>query len=684
MALTYPWFLIGLLSIAIPIGLHLFELRRPKKLLFTNVGFIKEVKLVTARQRKLKHLLVLLTRVGFLVFLVLIFAQPYIPALIQSSEMQDLVGVVVDASPSMQSGEADGQTKFETASIQARELPTAYSGSARYILSSEPTAGTNAAAYQAAVDKQTVSGQLVSVKTEVSRLNKGAAKPQQIFIFSDFQKNSFTKNSLETLRANQEVFLVPVGGKEARNVFVDSVWLEDAFVRVNTDVAVHIRLRNGGTEAVSNCQVKLFVGEKQAVAFGIAIPAGEAATTVARVRLENEQLQSCRIKLEDFPVTFDNKFFFTLQPAPKIKVLDVAAIATAPTRRLYANEPLFAYSFLGANISTYGGLESANLVVVQGQPKIAAGLRESLLRVVQRGGSVVVVPPTERADQASYAQLFQELGIGGISWEQATAQPVLQEVAQPDVRSPFFRDVFGVQSRQPVMPKVSPVLRWSRSDMDILRLRSGDGFLAGFRSGKGVVYLFSAPFDNAYSDFAQHALFVPVMYRLAMQSFRNDQQPAYRLNQGTLAVNIGEEAANAEQVYKLTKDSVSYIPAQRVQGGLLRFDLPPGMNDPGFYKLTRAGKELTTLAFNFDKRESELASYSANELRRLIGPDRPNIHVYDASGGESVAARYKAERVGTPLWQYCLWGALACLLAEVLLLRFVNKPKGAASVAMPA
>jgi hypothetical protein len=225
------------------------------------------------------------------------------------------------------------------------------------------------------------------------------------------------------------------------------------------------------------------------------------------------------------------------------------------------------------------------------------------------------------------------------------------------------------------MPKASPVLRWSRSGTDILRLRDGDGYLASFGSGRGTVYLFSAPFEERYSDFTNHALFVPVMYRLAMQSFRNDQQLAYRLNQRTVVVNVPENTTKGEQVFKLTKDSSTFIPAQRLQAVELRFDVPPGMHNPGFYQLIHNGRVIKTLAFNIDKRESELARYSADELRNMIGTSHPNVQVYESSAENSVAAQYQAERVGTPLWQYCLWAALACLLAEVLLLRFMKSEK---------
>jgi hypothetical protein len=151
-----------------------------------------------------------------------------------------------------------------------------------------------------------------------------------------------------------------------------------------------------------------------------------------------------------------------------------------------------------------------------------------------------------------------------------------------------------------------------------------------------------------------------------------------------VVVNVENTPDGGEQVYKLIKDSLSFIPAQRVQAGTLRFDVPAGMHEPGFYKLTRNNRPVATLAFNHDKHESELAAYSADELRQLIGPNQKNVQVYDASKGESVAARYKAERVGTPLWQYCLWAALTCLLAEVLLLRFLIRVKTAEPVTVAA
>ena len=94
MKLLHPWFLFGLAAIAIPIVIHLLQLRKPKRLLFTNTAFIKEVSLVTMQHRRLQHLLIMLARVFALCALVLMFCQPFVPAkrLIDASTG----GVVVD------------------------------------------------------------------------------------------------------------------------------------------------------------------------------------------------------------------------------------------------------------------------------------------------------------------------------------------------------------------------------------------------------------------------------------------------------------------------------------------------------------------------------------------------------------------------------------------------------------
>jgi hypothetical protein len=282
-------------------------------------------------------------------------------------------------------------------------------------------------------------------------------------------------------------------------------------------------------------------------------------------------------------------------------------------------------------------------------------------------------------NRESYHQLFQALGFGGEQWNSvATGSPILQDLALPNKNSPFFKDVFGAQPRQVAMPQAAPVLNWARNGTDILLLRDGDSYLTEFESGKGKVFIFAAPFDRAYSDFTAHALFVPVLYRLAMLSYDNSQQLAYRLTSPSVTIAVPrEESEQAEEKgessIRLVRDSAVFVPAQRAQGATVQLSIPAEMSLPGFYSVQRQGKVLTTLAFNADRHESELAAYSVAELRKLIGLNHPNVRVLEDGQPEAIA-HYRAEQTGQPLWRYCLLLALACLLVEGLLLRF-GRPK---------
>jgi hypothetical protein len=678
MQLLYPNFLWGLFVLSIPVIIHLLQLRRPQRVLFTNTAFIKSVELSIVRRRRLQELLVLLSRVLLLIFLVLAFCQPYIPAKENSYIVGQPVAVFVDNSLSMQMPALHQGTLLQESVSDAQLLGKMYGNTGRFQLLGQSNGILNEAAFQVKLkDMQLTGGKAAWDDTRVvsSSLNNST---QPLYIFSDFQKSIAGEKTLASLPVAKEIVLVPQIGRSAGNIYVDSIWLDDAFVRSHTNLGLHIRLRNGGAEQVADCPVKVLLGQQQIAAFRTSVVAGQTATTILQVKLTDSKLDLGRIVTEDTPVTFDNTYYFTLQPAAAIRVVELGLAPMA--QQAYANEPLFAYSFMKLQQLNYNQLQRANLVLINELAQVDGGLRQALVQVVKRGGSVVVVPAAGRTiNRDSYHQLFQALGFGGEQWSSvATGSPVVQDLALPNKNTPFFKDVFGAQPRQVAMPQAAPVLSWGRNGTDILRLRDGDNYLTEFESGRGKVFVFAAPFDRAYSNFTTHALFVPVLYRLAMLSYDSNQQLAYRLTVPSVGVAVpgGENSkveAREEAGVRLVRDSAVFVPAQRAQGAIVQLSIPAEMSSPGFYSVQRRGKVLTTLAFNADRHESELAAYSVSELRELVGPKHPNVRVLE-NGQPNELAHYRAEQTGQPLWRYCLLLALACLLVEGLLLRF-GRPK---------
>ena len=109
MILSSPLFLIGLVAIAIPIAVHLFNFRRYRKVYFSNVERLEQLQMETRRQSTLRRLLILAARILAIVFLVLAFARPVVPSKNGATRVgSNDVSVYIDNSFSMGNTDAGG------------------------------------------------------------------------------------------------------------------------------------------------------------------------------------------------------------------------------------------------------------------------------------------------------------------------------------------------------------------------------------------------------------------------------------------------------------------------------------------------------------------------------------------------------------------------------------------------
>src|SRR5690554_527207 len=119
MSFLYPTFLFALLTIAIPVIIHLFSFRRYKTIYFSNVNLLKKIKRESRKKSQLKQLLMLLARIFTIVFLVFAFAQPYMPVENETqTESEEVIGIYIDNSFSMNALSEKGQL-IELARIKA-------------------------------------------------------------------------------------------------------------------------------------------------------------------------------------------------------------------------------------------------------------------------------------------------------------------------------------------------------------------------------------------------------------------------------------------------------------------------------------------------------------------------------------------------------------------------------------
>jgi len=231
MEFVNPFFLWALLALCVPIIIHLFNFRRFKTVYFTNVKFLKEVKEETASRSKLKHWLVLLSRLLALAFLVLAFAQPFLPK--QDADVvtgKKTVSIFVDNSFSMNAQSQD-VSLFEKAKQKAQEVVEAYGPEDKFQLITHDLEGKHQRlltkdAFLTELEQLKITPNVSSLSNVLSRqkqtLEKLDAAQKNIFYITDFQK-SIVDLEVDT---TYNYYLIPLQSVNQQNVFADSLWFE--------------------------------------------------------------------------------------------------------------------------------------------------------------------------------------------------------------------------------------------------------------------------------------------------------------------------------------------------------------------------------------------------------------------------------------------------------------------------
>lgn len=687
MSFLFPSFLWGLLAISVPIAIHFFNFRRTKRVYFTNVAFLKAVETQTSSFRKIKHWLILAARVLAVTCLVLAFAQPFLPS---KSELgisrQGVTSFYLDNSYSMQN-EENGKRYLDIATGRLGDLMRVFrNATTLQLMTNDFSAPEQTLATADKIsDRLTTIGLSHTPRTlsEVYRRQQNlmsrhaTAGKNQLFWFSDFQKSTVGDLSKIAVDSTNRLFIVPVQATPEKNIYVDSVWLNTPFIRELQNNILYVKVSNSGTEVAENTVVKLYLDDAQVSTASVDVPTNGSANASFNFSIKGRGYKKGRITFDDFPVTFDNDYYFVLDASPVIKIVHLYGQVSGGRyiENVFDNDSLFSTQSFSVQNVDVGQLRTADLVVMEGVEQPSGSLRTALEDFVKKGGSLAVIPPTA-PDAGAYGSFLISLGVNGLQTKQGAPQPVPMNV--PDRNSPFFSDVFEESIRQETnlsLPSASPTWQWSNSGNNLMTLRNGQTYLSQSSVGPGKLYLFAAPLLAAYGDMAQHALFVPVMYKLASLSVRA-QRTAYSFDENSLAIPVSNPNPNA--VYKLRRDKTELIPVQRLNGNQLVLEMPKSNQlsedqsvDAGYYELVNDGKTELLLALNHDNAESKLEYYTPDELRAAFSGQK-NVAVFDKIDDAAFVREFEEQNLGTSLWKYFLIAALAFLLIEILLIRFLK------------
>ena len=685
MSFLFPSFLWGLLAISVPIAIHIFNFRRTKRIFFTNVAFLKAVDTQTRSIRKIKHWLVLLTRILAIICLVFAFAQPFLAA--GEDKAVNKIGVTslyLDNSFSMQN-ELNTKRYLDVATGRLGELLGLFRNATSLQLITNDFSAQEQGLYSADKirDRLTTVNLSHSPRTfpEIYKRQKNLiARHQnsdhnQLFWFSDFQKSTAGNLSEIQIDTTDRLFLVPIQSEPEKNVFVDSAWLNTPFIRELQNNVLLVKVSNSGKQEAKNVILKLTLDNTQSSTASVNIPANGSATARFNFNLKGKGYKKGRITFDDFPVTFDNDYYFVLNASPMIRILHIYGQRTGDNyiENVYANDSLFAMQSFSVQNMDPGLIKNADLVVLDGVSRLTGSLPADLLDFVQKGGSLTVIP-APAPDLESYSLLLGRIGVNGLSTA-ASSNDTPLPLAPPDRNSPFFNDVFEESIRQEAnlnLPSGAPVWNWNNAGQQLLTFRNGQTYLNQVTRGKGRLYLFATPLSPAFGSMAQHAIFVPIMYKMAAASVR-EQRTSFTFDENPIVLPVNDNAGNA--VYKLRNGKTEIIPIQRVAGNQLLLEIPKGDEgeglSAGYYDLLKGNEAAQIIALNHNHNESKLDYYSPDDLRKVFSGYK-NVQIFDKIDDAAFAEEFRQQNLGTSLWKYFLYAALFFLLLEIALIRLMK------------
>tara|TARA_R110001583_G_scaffold335_6_gene3062 strand:- start:12244 stop:14202 length:1959 start_codon:yes stop_codon:yes gene_type:complete len=646
-----PEILYALLLLIIPILVHLFQLQRFVKVPFTNVKFLKNIEKQTRKSARLKKWLILLTRLLAFSCLIIAFAQPYLSKF--SIEPTFKTSIYLDNSYSMQAKGENGELLKNIAQkiIEANKSST-----------TQLTIFTNDKIY-ANLDVQNLKNELINIKYAPNKLDINTvllklnslnsaetnALNKKIFI-SDFQIVNFKKNT-DFTNVNTTINLLKVSPKNTRNIFVDSV-----FIDTNSSTEITIKAIIKSTNILNeNVPVSLMEGSK--LIGKTTSQFKDSNHSIITFTVPNTADFNGQISLIDDNLEFDNDFFFTISKPKKINVLSIGSSSKYLSKIYNENE----FNYVASEIQNlnYNAIQNQQLLVLNELENIPNELINSLNDFSKNGGDIVLIPSTNSSLQ-SYNVLLNTLQLGNLT-SKITEE---HKIISINYEHPLIKDVFEKRISNFQYPKTSLYYKSNfKNASPILNFDTNEAFISSSNNGNSNLYWVASPINNEFSDFTQSPLVVPIFYNFAKNSSKFSE--LYYTIKPEIKIDI-LASIEKDNVLKISNLEDDFIPLQQVLQNKVTLNIQDHTLKNGFYTISNNGKNLKTIAFNYNREESDLNYVDLNSITES------NKNSSIATSISDVFKEINNQGKINWLFKWFLAFSVLFLLIEMLILKYFN------------
>ncbi len=685
MKFLYPQFLWALFAIAIPIIIHLFNFRRFKKVQFSNLAMLKKVELQTNKRSKLRHILVLFSRILAIASLVIAFAQPYFPT---NSEVivagKKSISIYLDNSFSMGMESPDGDLLY-LAKQKAIDIANSYKPTDEFQLLTNDFEGkhqrfVSREEFIELVEEVLETANVKTVKEVKSKqldlLKNNGSSSRTLYWLSDFQKST---SNLEVLSKDSSAIInaIQLKGNKATNVSIDSVWFESPVRQLNKDEEVKVRVSNQSNENVQ-VRIELAINDKVKSFANLLVEANSIKDGVLSYKERTEGIKNGRVSISEYPnpvIDYDDSYYFGYMLSKEAKLLTINPDDSfkdtnkGSINQLFNADAYFSLDNQSVSKVNYNTLKSYNLIILNNINKVASGLQNELINYLDGGGSIVLFPGPQ-LDVNSINELLLSFNIGRFSKASFT-DTNKTKVTYINLQHSLYSNVFEDKTENMDLPIVSNYYALNEAGRAkserLLSLRNGKSFLSKYGYGNGNVYLFSVPLDKQFSNLENHSIFVASLLRIAeMSGFQ--RKIAYTLSNEPVVIK--DENYQLENIEISTYDKqTSFIPESQRQRGEVQLYVNEQTDVSNNYVVEYNKNPIGAFGLNYDRKESDLDCYEEAELTVILASKGITLTTVANKAEITTQANYEST---SKIWKWFIILALIFLAVEVILIRVLK------------
>jgi hypothetical protein len=725
MTFLNPLALFGLLAAAIPILLHLLNLRKLRTVEFSTLAFLKELQKTRIRRLKLRQILLLILRTLLILFIVIAFSRPTLRGTLignLGTHARTSAVFIIDDSYSMTVSNEQGELLHQ-ARQAAESINHLFTEGDEIYLVRLSASTTTAPGYDMAtrdfallnknIDEIGPSPIRRSLEDGLRIASRFLATTRnfnkEVYIFSDFQQGVLTDSPGDAVTKEKlfppevRFFFLPVNKRSVQNFGVESVTIPSAILERDKPFVIQAQIGNFSDNSAQDHVVGVFLNGTRVAERSIDLPKHSSVPVEFSVTAGAVGYVHGFVEIEDDDFPYDNRRYFVLQIPDQIRVLlvgearDVQYPKLALATRTSETESALTLSDISPDRLNSTMIRRADVIILCTSQGFSSAQISELRAFVNDGGGLTVFPGVQfdanrfNTQFAGGLSLPQCLGVDRSSAARAETGSYT-EFDKVELRHPIFEGMFESpstplstrspastpgQARKVESPRILSSARFALTAQSnpIITLSNGGSFLTEHTIGSGRLFLFAVATTTEWSDFPLKGLFVPMMHRTALYLGHQQARSGDVLPGSEIVIRSNAVTSDLWTIRNPQNVEVTAAPSRQSIQRVLHF---AATDQLGLYEVAANTTVLQKFVVNLDPRESHMEKAAPAEMDNLLkrlGIDGSSVHSMRQT--TDLEQSVLESRFGVELWKYFLMLALVAAIIEVMVARTTKREIGA-------